>query len=488
MRTKKIFQRPLLLLLLLCLSLGLYKAATLGSISNDSVIFLEIADQLKTSPTDAIKSNYQHPGFPAAILLVEKSIEWLTGSMSLHQKIMAGQIVNLFCRTITLGFLFYIFLHFGSRKTAFIGTLFVLLIPAYADNGSDVLSDWPNLMFMSVAFLSCLRGLSKAHPGWFLLAGVAAGWAYWIRPEGLFLLIVTGIYFCIHIFHAPNKLRCLACLLTMTISTCLITGPYMYYKGAIFPKKNVGTFSQQITPVTTIPDDNCGITPYRAQPFSLEDVKQCGYAVIHFLDKTFNTIYLIIVPLFAAIIWKLLSFNRLRRQERFLAIFIVLWLLMMIWLYSRTGYMSHRHIMPLLVFSFAWIQKGILLLALFFWKQRYHLHRKVSILLVICAVIFIPKLIRPVRVEKSVYKRAGVWLSQNTPDAACLTVFDNRIGFYAQRKYRRLKQHRKIIGNYLIIKSRNKSIGIPDDAVQIKTEKGEIDEVISIYELRSHQE
>jgi hypothetical protein len=63
--------------------------------------------------------------------------------------------------------------------------------------------------------------------------------------------------------------------------------------------------------------------------------------------------------------------------------------------------------------------------------------KKVSwflILLLIGIAICIPKLFRPVRIEKQGYREAAEWLRENITPKDIIAVPDKRISFYAERK------------------------------------------------------
>jgi hypothetical protein len=55
-------------------------------------------------------------------------------------------------------------------------------------------------------------------------------------------------------------------------------------------------------------------------------------------------------------------------------------------------------------------------------------------LLVIGIVICVPKLFRPIRIEKKGYRLAAEWLKENTTKEDVIAVPDIRISFYAERK------------------------------------------------------
>ncbi len=482
MPIKKLIRHPLIFLIILCLGIGIYKIAVMACVSNDTVTFMRFAQGLKTSPGSTINSCDQHPGYPAIIC----ASEWILGKLGYNQtlehRIIAAQTATLICRTLAICFLFAIFRFFGNKKEALVSAILVMLIPVYANNGSEVLSDWPNLMLMAIALFFCLRGLRSANHLCFLAAGLASGLAYWIRPEGAVFVVVLGIYTLFHTISSTNRLKLWACLGTMIVAAGLIAGPYMHYKGALFPKKKVGTFSQHIPtqpPCSSIESIHQQTFQAGIPGFSIatKPVK----AILHFVEELFNTIFGLSIPLLGILLYKMKRFRQLRQQDQFLILFTGLWLVLMIWLHCKHGYMSHRHIMPLVVFGFAWILKGLHGLVLVFGCRRHVLHRNTAIVLGICIAVFVPKLIRPAHADKAVYKQAGLWLKDNTPADATLAVFDNRVGFYAERAYHPLERTATLKQGYVIVKAADESAALSETACLVTTGRTHIDKVIWIY-------
>ena len=56
------------------------------------------------------------------------------------------------------------------------------------------------------------------------------------------------------------------------------------------------------------------------------------------------------------------------------------------------------------------------------------------VLLLIGIGICLPKLLRPIRVEKQGYRDAAKWLRENTAPKDMIAIPDSRIAFYAERK------------------------------------------------------
>ena len=479
------FFSPITILIILCLVIGIYKTSVTTCVANDSVTFMQFAQTMKNSPAQAIQSYDQHPGYPAMILAAEWVADKLGYDPTLGHRIIAAQAATLICRTTAILFIFLISRFFGSQKTALVSACMVALIPGYANNGSEVLSDWPNLMLMSAAFFFCLNGLRKTSVLSFALAGLFSGLAYWIRPEGAVFVVITGIYTLIHLFaKEPKKTRLCVCCCGMIICAAAITTPYMLMKGALFPKKKVGVFSQHVFSERS-GDPQESIQPYLVQAgiaeidFPVKIVK----AIWRFLEELFNTIYLLTIPMLGIIIYKMTRFRHLRSQDRFLCLFCGVWLCLLIWLYCRHGYISDRHIMPLAVFGFAWILKGLHGLALMVCKDRRTLHRNTAILIGVCMAVFVPKLLEPVRKDKSPWRQAGVWLKENTPSDATIAVFDSRIGFYAERSYSSLLTKNSAKQDYLVFKASDIPDVLPQNALLIATGVKDIDNVISIYQI-----
>ena len=178
-------------------------------------------------------------------------------------------------------------------------------------------------------------------------------------------------------------------------------------------------------------------------------------------------------------IYKMKRFRQLAPQDQFLILFTGLWLGLMVWLHCKYNYMSHRHIMPLVIFEFAWIFKGLHGLVLIFGGSRQKLHRNTAIAIGICIAPFIPKLIRPGHADKAAYKQAGLWLKNNTPTNVTLAVFDNRIGFYAERPYLPLNRAAALNQDYLIIKASDGPAMLPETTMLVTT----VDKMIQIYRI-----
>ncbi|MCK4828928.1 hypothetical protein KA005_75090, partial [bacterium] len=101
--------------------------------------------------------------------------------------------------------------------------------------------------------------------------------------------------------------------------------------------------------------------------------------------------------------------------------------------------------LPLITFTIFYIPVGLHVVGNWFeYKFPINKHKAIaskerggwwfSILLLVGICVCLPKLLRPIRIEKQGYRDAVAWLSENTVKEDIIAVSDRRISFYAERK------------------------------------------------------
>jgi len=129
-------------------------------------------------------------------------------------------------------------------------------------------------------------------------------------------------------------------------------------------------------------------------------------------------------------------------ERFFVPAFIVVNVIMLILLRLGYGYISRRHCLPLVVFSIFYIPIGLQIFAEWlsnrFSKGCLENNPKPQlwyfILVVVGVTICLPKLVRPLHIDKKGYRDAAEWLRENTAKKDIIAVPDRRISFYAERK------------------------------------------------------
>ena len=72
----------ILILLTIALGIGIYLIATTVVIAKDGVVFIEYAKNLEIDHTQTIRQEDDHPGYPAMILGVHKTVRLFAESKS----------------------------------------------------------------------------------------------------------------------------------------------------------------------------------------------------------------------------------------------------------------------------------------------------------------------------------------------------------------------------------------------------------------------
>lgn len=119
----------------------------------------------------------------------------------------------------------------------------------------------------------------------------------------------------------------------------------------------------------------------------------------------------------------------------FLAGFILVNAVMLVTLYNYWGYISRRHTLPLAALLVFFVPAGVDVVAgRLAARTRSDKKRLWHIVLIAFGIgICVPKLVSPVRADKTDLKRAGQWLQEHSETADVIALNDFRISFYADR-------------------------------------------------------
>jgi len=432
--------------LAIALCIGLYLIVTTAIIAKDSVTFIEYAKQFETSPLKTMMNEFQHPGYPWLILAAHRVMGFLHENTSILSWIYCAQSVALIFRLLAITILYFIGKHLLDARLSFWAILILVFLPAPTEYGSDALSDWPHLFFLSAGLLLLLKGAMNERWWLFGFAGIAAGAGYLVRPECAQLVVLGSLWLGLQLLwpkRAMSKGKALFAFALLLVGFLAIAGPYMKLKGAVFPKKNVGQFVQS-SQQQEVHAENNQIVPeaiYTSQ-FTPSNITKAFGKLVGNIGETLMWFF---VPALLIGMHKWFKTRKWHEPEKFFIIaLIILNVPVMIWLYCKHGYMSDRHTLPLLIIPILYVPVGLQELAI--WCQK-RFTKKIEpsvvtnrnerfwflVLLVIGVSICVPKLLRPIRIEKQAYRVAAEWLKANTDSAAIIAVPDKRISFYAVR-------------------------------------------------------
>lgn len=436
----------LLILLLVASTLGIYLIATTVIISKDGVTYIELAKVFSTEPLRVVKGDSF--GYSSLIFAGHTLASLFKSDSSVLTWIYAGQSITLICRVLALFPLYFIGkLLVGSRKS-FWAIVILIFLPYPAEFGSDVLRDWPHILFLAGGLLFLLRGAERGKGWMFGGVGFAAGLGQMVRPECAQLMGYGVLWMLMRLFvptQNMNRCKSLCALTLLFVCFAIPTIPYMIARGDVLPEELRpylcasalwGSEKAQEHEIAS----NKGIST--ASNSSWKAIKGIGRLAG---EMTENLMYYFVPALALGI------YARVRRKhaasvvERFfIPTFVFLNVLMVLLLYMHWGYISRRHCLPLLVILIFYVPSGLELLANGL-EDRFSGHRSQAggnslrwffILLVIGMGICMPKLLRPMGVDKWGFRAAATWLKKNTDRDDLIAVPDMRISFYAEREGR----------------------------------------------------
>jgi len=443
-KTRDFINLSILLTVALCV--GIYLIVTTSIIAKDGTTFIKYAKQLEIAPVKTMIDELQHPGYPWLILTAHKVTGFLQKNASILSWIYCSQSVTLIFRLFAITLLYFIGKQLFEARMSFWAILILILLPNPAEYGSDALSDWPHLFFFVAALFLLFKGAVNKKWWIFGFAGLVAGAGYLVRPECAMSVMLGGLWLGLQLLwpeHTMSRGRALSALVLLLVGFLAIAGPYMNLKGAVFPKKKMGQFTQSSQQLEVHAENNYSISEamYMLQSMPLKITK----AFVKLVGNTGETLMWFFMPALIVGMYKWFGGRKWYEPEKFFIIaIIVINIPLMIWLYCKHGYMSYRHTLPLLIIPILYIPLGLQELANWFSKRfpkKADLSSEINrndrfwflVLLLIGICICTPKLFRPIRLEKQGYRAAAQWLNANTDRADIVAVPDIRISFYAQR-------------------------------------------------------
>jgi 4-amino-4-deoxy-L-arabinose transferase-like glycosyltransferase len=171
----------------LCLLLGVFLIVSVPLIANDGVFYIDQARRVIRDPLAVARRH--PPGYPFLLWVAHV----VTSAFVTHDSAVlwarSGQGITLLCRVLALVPLYFLGKRLVGPRDSFRALLILVVLPYPAYYGSNVLREWPYVLFLSLGFWMLYRGLQEGTRWPFAVAGLAAGLGYLIRPECAQLLV-----------------------------------------------------------------------------------------------------------------------------------------------------------------------------------------------------------------------------------------------------------------------------------------------------------
>lgn len=434
------------LLLAISLGIGIYIIATTVLIARDGGYYIHTAQNLSQNPIGTIKGGVP-AGYPFFILISHAVVTFFSQDGSISGWIYSAQGINLLCRVLSLVPLYFIGKFLVGARRSFWGLLILILLPYPAEFGSDVIRDWPHILFLSVGLLFLTWG-SRAGKWWmFAMAGLAAGLGQTIRPECAQIIIYGILWLLISLFRPRSnisRLRSVCLTLVLLIGFTIPAVPYMKVRGRVLPLKlkEAISYDSLWQPSQEQSNFNSPVAAYTALGGMPSNILKALSALG--LRTSENLLYYFSAPLIVGFYYHYRKLRKIIFTERFFIFaLIVLYLAMMVLLHIDYGYITRRHCMPIVVFTAFYIPVGLQMLARWLSKMtpkdnlaiQENRRRWFFVLMVVGLSVCAAKFARitPLRQDKQGYHDAANWLKANTSEEDLIATDDQRIGLYAQR-------------------------------------------------------
>jgi len=426
-------------LLAIALVIGVYLIATTVLIAKDSTLYIECARQIADNPVEAVRNMPPCPGYPFLIYLMHKVTGLFNETGSIQEWIISAQLVSLLSKVIASVALYFVGSYFVGPSISFWGVLILSILPDSAAFGSDALPEWPHLMFLTTGFLLLLLGAQYRKNWMFGWAGIIAGLGYLVRSEGCQLILYGSAWLLFNLVRPQGKMKrtkAAGALILLLAGFAVIAVPYMRSKGYVFPEQGIWKLSKLLS----ISNDNIDFALSTNMYLSGLSIKGVIGNETLITNMCETLVYYFVPALLIGCYYYFRKQSKTMEQTFFAAAFVILNVAVLCWQSSR--FLSRRHTLALVVFTIFYIPIGLHTIAC--WLSERSPKNNVSmqknrqhwflVLLVIGMAICLPKLLRPMRIDKQGYLDAAMWLKENTKPEDIIAVPDKRISFYAERK------------------------------------------------------
>lgn len=444
-----------------------YVASRSPIIAKDGMGFIQIAKSLALDPVAAMRTYDQHPGYPAMLLACQRVYQRLTAADEFRSFIVGSRLASSICGLGTIVFLWLFARRLYDDRIANLTVLLAAVWPLFRLNASDSLSDTPHLMFyLAGVWLAC-EGLCRRRSGWFVAAGIASGLAFWVRPEGL--VVAAAAALAITLPMIADRFRAKLChshqlceamlpsqfgpppawsftlvaLLALLTATSLAIAPYIVLAGKVTSKKlpfvNVPPSAHAVAIATTEPTAGLLSEPgpggqlpdeFR-RPSKLLGVVALGVVEL-FRELAQGFYYLALIPLAVGTFWP----GRPQPARPVALLHILLMnghaaLLML--LYLTAGYISHRHLIPLIALMLPTMAAGALMMVGYASRWLPALgppRRAVAAAVMVFYLGLLPKCLVPLQAAYLPVYQAALWVKSQAKAGDSVLSTSGYVRFY----------------------------------------------------------
>lgn len=427
----------LTILILVSLLLTIYLFFRTYVISLDGAFqYIPIAKDFASGFFRRALSHNQQPLYPFIIAFVSR---WVPDFE------LAGKFVSSFFGILIVFPVYFLGKRIFDARIAFVSSLFLVIHPYIRRFSADVLKESTYLFFIATALWFAWKIFQDEKKYPFLFIPILSVLAYLVRPDGIEVLLVVFFYVLfVKKFSFPGSKRTV--ILLLILSSCILLLPYLFYIRELRGEWTFGK-AKSIIEMLGVGARKDGVSFAPKILYSFKRINLEIFAIGHPVY-----VFLLIVGLLKGI------FSRFKYGDGFLLSFCllhygVLFLLLLNvteWGGDGTikaGYLSGRHVLPLLFFSIYWVGEGFITIYEWICKKTESIllfHRltlrKQSViifvtLLVLISAIVLPKTLKPQRYGRLPEKWAGIWIKSQSGKGMIIFTTVPRVAYYADGNF-----------------------------------------------------
>jgi hypothetical protein len=403
--------------------------------AQDGLKYLRAARDFQHQPADVvIRGLDQHPLYPALIAMAEPPLaRWLGPGPDTWR--IAAQLVAALAAVAAIVPLYMLGRALHSAGVGVLAALLYVILPLPAEIGHDTLADSLGLLAALATLALGERALRRGSPWWALGSGVAAGVGYWARPEAVIAAASVALVMMLSrptrwidsrerlsrdgdprregrpIFRqgaVPLMLACLACV-----------GGYALVKGQVSEKLvlRIGAgLPPSARPRAAAParsSNDSGLA--RIAPKDEPEAGRMSLAAAgaRLVTTWIREIGLLLAPL--AIVGTLLAPRA--AGHTLLRVYLCIFGILVLRHAAILGYVSHRHVLPLVVAMLPWAAWRLSLLGgriarRLRWEGRVA-RVAAGVACVTLAAMGVVAQAKPIHPTRHGHRAAGLWLARN---------------------------------------------------------------------------
>ncbi len=339
------------------------------SIHVDGLTFIGIAQDLGRDPIETMRIKDQHPGYPALVLAAASVTRPFVQLSEPELWTLATRLASGTCGILSVIVLWLFARRLFNEQVANIAALSFAVLPLFRLIASDALSDTQHLLLYLLAAWLAAEGFARDQLRWFAAAGAASGAAFWVRPEGLEVALVTAALLACQML-LQRRLRVGWALVAVGAAAMITVAPYVVLAGKI-TSKQLPWAKRQAVPVFVVTESQAAqreeqkAAPASTPPVAVPAVvtqrvaaRVAIKAAITFVKNIVWGFRFVFLPLYLIGNWELY-----RRRPAWWVVCLpaclgALHIAVLFGVYFISGYIDQRHMMPIVALGLPFAALG----------------------------------------------------------------------------------------------------------------------------------